>query len=382
MVAKPHGGRLINRVAEHSRLERLKREAETMPRISITTEKAIEVENIANGIYSPLEGFMTLDDYQSTLDNMRLSNDIPWSIPIVLDVDEHEVKDLREGDDVILTQNGKSIALLEIEEIYSYDKIEFASKVFQTTDTAHPGVEKTLGMKDKLLGGKITLIGHVDNPYEKYTLNPLETRVLFKELGWRTIVAFQTRNAPHLGHEFLQKIALAMADGVFINPVIGRKKRGDFRDDVILAAYDTLIRNYYPKGSVVLSILRYEMRYAGPREAIHHAIMRKNFGCTHIIIGRDHAGVGKYYDPYAAQRIFDDFPDLGITPLFFREFFYCRKCANVVNERICPHDPGLRVTFSGTKLREMILKGERPPEEFMRPEVVDVIMSYSNPFVE
>jgi len=382
MVAKPHGGRLVNRAAEHSRLERLRREAEEMPKISISAEKAIEVENIANGIYSPLEGFMTQDDYQLTLDNMRLSNDIPWSIPIVLDVDEREVEGLREGDDVVLTHNGGSIALLEIEEVYGYDKMELASKVFQTTDTAHPGVEKTLAMKDKLLGGKITLIGHVDNPYEKYTLNPLETRVLFKELGWRTVVAFQTRNAPHLGHEFLQKITLAMADGVFINPVIGRKKKGDFRDDVILAAYDTLIRNYYPKSSVVLSILRYEMRYAGPREAIHHAIMRKNFGCTHIIIGRDHAGVGKYYDPYAAQRIFEDFPDLGITPLFFREFFYCRKCANVVNERICPHGQSMRVTFSGTKLREMILRGERPPVEFMRPEVVDVIMSYSNPFVE
>lgn len=382
MVAKPHGGRLVNRAAEHSRLERLRREAEEMPKISISAEKAIEVENIANGVYSPLEGFMTQDDYRLTLDNMRLSNDIPWSIPIVLDVDERGVEGLREGDDVVLTHNGRSIALLEIEEVYGYDKMELASKVFQTTDTAHPGVEKTLAMKDKLLGGKITLIGHVDNPYEKYTLNPLETRVLFKELGWRTVVAFQTRNAPHLGHEFLQKITLAMADGVFINPVIGRKKKGDFRDDVILAAYDTLIRNYYPKSSVVLSILRYEMRYAGPREAIHHAIMRKNFGCTHIIIGRDHAGVGKYYDPYAAQRIFEDFPDLGITPLFFREFFYCRKCANVVNERICPHGQSMRVTFSGTKLREMILRGERPPVEFMRPEVVDVIMSYSNPFVE
>ena len=368
-------------MAKGRRRERLAVEAAEAPKIPLTPEKAVEAENLAHGVYSPLEGFMTQDEYRSCLDGRRLTSDLPWTIPVLLDVRKELVESLREGDEAALTLNGTPIALMELEEIYPYDKEELALKVYQTTDRAHPGVEKTYRMGDILLGGRITLVSEPPNPFEKYTLRPVETRVLFKELGWRTIVAFQTRNAPHLGHEYLQKFALAFADGVFVNPVIGRKKRGDFRDEVILKAYDALIKNYYPKRSVVLSILRYEMRYAGPREAIHHAIMRKNFGCTHIIIGRDHAGVGGFYDPYAAQRIFDEFPDLGITPLFFKEFFYCRKCGGVVNERICPHGDEHRVRFSGTKLREMLMRGERPPEEFMRPEVVDVIMSYEDPFV-
>ncbi|RLG46088.1 MAG: sulfate adenylyltransferase, partial [Thermoproteota archaeon] len=220
------------------------------------------------------------------------------------------------------------------------------------------------------------------NPFERYTLWPVETRVLFRERGWRTVAGFQTRNAPHRGHEAVQKTALAITDGLFINPVIGRKKRGDFRDEVILRAYEALIEHYYPRDTVVLAILRYEMKYAGPREAVHHAIMRKNFGCTHFIVGRDHAGVGRFYPPYAAQEMFKQFPDLGIIPLFFREFFYCERCGGMANEKTCPHGEEIRVKISGTAIRRAISAGEFPPPEVMRPEVARVILSFESPFVE
>lgn len=382
MVARPHGGRLVRRVVEGKRRERLIEEAPHMYSIDITMETAIELENIAYGIYSPLEGLLLEEDYEHCINTMRLTSDIPWALPVVLDISEDESKQISFSDSVVLKLGSTPVGILEVEEIYGYSKTQLAEKVFKTTDPAHPGVQKILTMKEKLVGGKIMLIDDPPNEFQKYTLRPMETRILFRELGWETIVAFQTRNAPHVGHEFLQKVAMSLADGVFINPVIGRKKKGDFRDEVILAAYDSLITHYYPKNSVVLSILRYEMRYAGPREAIHHAIMRKNFGCTHIIVGRDHAGVGSYYKPYEAQEVFKLFPDLGITPLFFREFFYCRRCAGVVNERICPHEEVHRVTFSGTRLRDLILKGETPPNEFMRPEVFESIRIFPNPFVE
>jgi len=237
-------------------------------------------------------------------------------------------------------------------------------------------------MKEVLLGGKIDLIQVSPTPFDKYKLEPLETRILFKEKSWRTVVGFQTRNTPHIGHEYVQKTALTFTDGVFVNPVIGRKKKGDFKDEVILASYDELIRNYYLKERAVVAILQMEMRYAGPREAIFHAIIRKNFGCTHIIIGRDHAGVGNYYPPYAAQDIFEEFPDLGIVPLFFKSFYFCKKCNSVVNEKTCPHPPEEHINFSGTKIREMLIEGKIPPPELMRPEVAKIIISYDNPFVE
>ncbi len=205
---------------------------------------------------------------------------------------------------------------------------------------------------------------------------------MFEEKGWKTVVGFQTRNPPHLGHEYVQKTALAFVDGVFINPVIGKKKAGDFKDEVILQSYDALMKNYYLRESVVMSILPFEMRYAGPREAIFHAIVRKNFGCTHFIVGRDHAGVGNFYGPYDAQKIFDEFPDLDITPLFFKSFFYCKRCGTVTNEKACPHGEKEHINFSGTKIREMLSKGQIPPEELMRPEVAKVITRHKNPFVD
>ncbi len=382
MVARPHGGRLVNKVVKDSRRERMLREVEELPRIHIDRNTAVDLENIAHGIYSPLIGFMTREDFESVLDFMRLSNDLPWTMPIVLDVSREDAESFDEGDLIAIYAGETPLATMVVEDIYAYDKKEYARKVFKTDDPRHPGVAKVYNKEDLLIGGPVELLNQLPNEYERYTLRPIETRVLFRERGWRTVVGFQTRNAPHIGHEYIQKTSLAFIDGLFINPVIGRKKPGDFRDDVILKAYETLIANYYPKKSVVLSIVRYEMKYAGPREAIHHAIMRKNFGCTHFIVGRDHAGVGNYYGPYEAQEIFNEFPDLGITPLFFREFFYCRKCNGIVHEKICPHKEDVRLRFSGTMIRRYIMEGKAPPKEVIRPEVAETILSFEKPFVE
>ncbi len=382
MVSIPHGNRLVNKVAGNKRRERLLEEATALSGMELNLNQAIDVENIAHGVYSPLEGFMCYEDVSCVLEDMRLPNDLPWTIPVILDVDEDSLVAVREGDEISLNFLGKPIAIMKIEEIYKIDLNLYASRVFGTTDPNHPGVLKTLSMKPMLIGGPIELIDETPNKYEKYTLYPVETRILFSERGWRTIVGFQTRNAPHIGHEYIQKSALVFTDGLFINPVIGRKKPGDYKDEVILKAYEALIRNYYPRNSVVLSILRYEMKYAGPREAIHHAIIRKNFGCTHFIVGRDHAGVGNYYGPYDAWKIFKEFPDLGINPLFVKEFFYCKKCNGMASEKTCPHSQEYRVKFSGTETRRMLLNGIRPPPELMRPEVVDAILKFENPFVE
>ncbi|UXD21561.1 sulfate adenylyltransferase [Ignicoccus pacificus DSM 13166] len=381
MVSKPHGGKLIDRTVSEKSKERLMKEAMEMERVDLTEGLAADIANIAHGVYSPLEGFLTRDDYQSVLDQMRLTNDLPWTIPIILDVDEEFKNRIKEGDEIALFYKDKPIAIMRVEEIYPWDKREYSRKVFKTDDINHPGVKKTFQRKDYLIGGDVLQIEDLPEPYERYRLWPKETRVLFLERGWKRIAAFQTRNVPHRGHEYIQKAALTFTDGLFINPLVGWKKPGDFKDEVIIKAYEALIENYYPKGVVAFSILRMEMRYAGPREAVHHAIVRKNFGATHFIVGRDHAGVGNYYGPYEAWDIFKNFPDLGITPLFVREAFYCKKCGGMVNEKICPHPEEYRIRISGTKLRKMIMEGRMPPEYMMRPEVAKVVLSFKDPFV-
>jgi len=382
-MPKPHGGKLVNRILTGKERERALAEAEKLPKIKVNDKLVKDVENIANGIFSPLEGFLGQEDYLNVLNQKRLANGLPWAIPILLDVDRDSVNSLREGDDAVIVNGEDGIsAIMHVEEIFGFDKKEMARQVFGTLDEGHPGVKKVYGMNEFLIGGKIDLVSRSKSPYHRYCLTPMETRILFREKGWRTIVGFQTRNVPHLGHEYVQKTALTFVDGVFINPVIGRKKNGDFKDEVILETYEALIQNYYLKERAVLAILQTEMRYAGPREAIFHAIVRKNFGCTHFIVGRDHAGVGSYYPPYAAQEIFEEFPDLGIVPLFFTSFFYCKRCGGVANEKTCPHDRQHRIEFSGTKMREMLSNGEKPPYELIRPEVADIIMRWENPFVE
>ncbi len=382
-MIQPHGGKLVDRVLSGKRRDEALASAARLPRLVIDSELVSDVENIATGVYSPLEGFLGSEDYRSILDIMRLRNDVPWTVPIVLDTDRATAAGLKTGGEVLLAaEDGRPVAILHLEEKYEYDKGETVEKVFGTRDPAHPGVAKVLAMKDVLLAGPVDLIDVTPTPFDRYKLTPKETRVLFEAKGWRTVVGFQTRNTPHIGHEYVQKAALTFTDGLFINPVIGRKKKGDFKDEVILASYEEAIRHYYLKERTVMAILQMEMRYAGPREAIHHAILRKNFGCTHIIIGRDHAGVGSYYPPFAAQDIFEAFPDLGIAPMFFRSFSHCKKCGSVVNEKICPHPPADHIQFSGTKIRDLLVKGEYPPAELMRPEVADVIMRFKDPFNE
>ncbi|MCX8161131.1 MAG: sulfate adenylyltransferase [Candidatus Saccharicenans sp.] len=377
----PHGGQLVNRLAEAGRKAEILSRAEELVSIVLDADLVSDLENIATGVYSPLTGFLNQADFRSVLNQMRLSNDLAWTIPIVMDVDRELAGKIKPGQQVLLkTEEMKPVGLLTVEDKYEYDREEFSRKVYGTTDPRHPGVDRVLAMKEVLLGGPVELLELEPTPYDRYRLSPKETRVLFKEKGWKTVVGFQTRNTPHLGHEYVQKAALTFTDGLFINPVIGRKKKGDFRDEVILASYEELIKHYYLRERAVMAILKMEMRYAGPREAIHHAIIRKNFGCTHIIIGRDHAGVGNYYHPYAAQEIFEDFPDLGIVPLFFKSFFFCKKCGSIENEKTCPHDSSSHIQFSGTRIRDLLVKGEIPPPELMRPEVARIILSFDQPF--
>ncbi len=375
MAAPPHGGRLVNRVARGARAERLAGEANDVPTIELSEVQAYDVANIAHGVYSPLEGFLTENDYVSVLKEGRLSNDLPWTIPVVLDVEQPLARELL-GSDVALSLNGVRFAIMNIEDAYVWDKKEMAAKVFGTADPSHPGVQLVMSSKGQVLvGGKVEQFVELPEPFERYRLWPKETRVLFEQLGWRTIAAFQTRNAPHMGHEYIMKSALSFVDGLLINPLVGWKKPGDFRDEAIVTAYEALLNNYFPRQSYVFSVLRMPMRYAGPREAVHHAIVRKNFGATHMIVGRDHAGVEGFYGPYDAWKEFEKYPDLGITPLFLREAFYCSKCGGIVNEKICPHDESYRVRISGTEIRKALLRGEVPPPTMMRPEVARVLLS-------
>ena len=371
-----HGGKLVNRVTST--------DSSGLFSIDISADLANDVENIADGIFSPLEGFLNQQNFESVISKGKLANDIAWTIPIVLDVDEETSKKIKESGDVLLKNpEGTGIAILHVEEVYSFDKKNTTSGVYGTNDESHPGVAKTYSMKDFLVGGKIDYIQKPnESEIRKYRMTPVETREAFEKAGWEKIVAFQTRNPPHVAHEILQKTAITTRDGVFVNPLIGKKKSGDFKDEVIIKAYETMIENYYPENRCRLATLHTEMKYAGPKEAIHHAIMRQNYGCTHIIIGRDHAGVGNFYDPFAAQKIFEEYPELDISPIFFPAFFYCRKCLTFTNPKVCPHDAESREQISGTKLRSMIQEGKAPSEFILRPEVAKVIIDFDHPFVD
>ena len=373
---KPHGGKLVNRLT--------KKNPSGLFSITITEGLANDVENISDGIFSPLEGFLGQEDFERVISKGRLANELAWTMPTILDVDNDTAKKMKEAGDILLKNpEGTGVAILNVEETFSFDKEKMAQGVYGTTDIKHPGVTKTHSLKDVLVGGKIDFIQKPqETEIRKYRMTPQQTRKIFQEAGWKTIVAFQTRNPPHVAHEMLQKTAITTRDGVFVNPLIGKKKSGDFVDEVIVKCYETLIEKYYPQNRCKLATLHTEMKYAGPKEAIHHAIMRQNYGCTHIIIGRDHAGVGNYYDPFAAHKIFDDYPDLQITPIFFPAFFYCKKCLTFTNQKACPHDVESREQISGTKLREMIQEGKAPSEFILRPEVSKIILGYDKPFVD
>ncbi|HJY09341.1 MAG TPA: sulfate adenylyltransferase [Nitrososphaeraceae archaeon] len=374
-IPRPHGGKLINKFTT-------RKNADGIFSIEVTTDLRNDIENIADGIFSPIEGFMGQDDFESVVKSGHLKDGLAWTIPIIWDVNEKTAAEIKDSKEVILKNNGDHFAIINVEEVYSFDKIGMSKAVYQTNDVRHPGVARTLEMKDKLIGGKIEVIKKEStSSLRRYKMSPSETRKEILRRGWKTVVGFQTRNVPHIAHEMLQKAALNIYDGLFLNPIIGKKKPGDFKDEVIIDTYKTLLEKYYPKDRAMLVTLHTVMRYAGPREAIHHAIMRKNFGCSHIIIGRDHAGVGNYYQPFAAQQIFEHYPDLEIQPLFFPAFYYCKKCISYANERNCPHGLEFREELSGTKMRELINRAEMPAKYLMRPEISKLIVSYKDPFV-
>ena len=377
-LIKPHGGKLINREVTGPERQRLIDRSAEMPQLQLSAREISDLEMIALGSYSPLEGFMDSWDYRSVLNRMRLADGTPWSIPITLAATAEQVKRFREGHDVALYEEEHLLGVLHFTEKFTYDKRVEAQSVYRTTEEAHPGVRALYAQGDWLLTGRVTLINRPLNlSFQQYRLDPLATRTLFQQNGWRRVVAFQTRNPVHRAHEYIQKCALEIADGLLLHPLVGETKSDDVPAEIRIRSYEEILTHYYPATRTVLAVMPAAMRYAGPREAIFHAIVRKNYGCSHFIVGRDHAGVGNYYGTYDAHQIFDEFEpaELGITPLFFDHAFYCRSCGAMASSKTCPHDQTNHVTLSGTRVRELLSAGELPPAEFSRPEVARVLIN-------
>ncbi|MGH3088309.1 MAG: sulfate adenylyltransferase [Rubrobacteraceae bacterium] len=375
----PHGGELVNRRASKGEREELKREAGGYEKVVLGPRNLSDLEMISTGVYSPLAGFMVRDDYESVVETMRLKNGHVWSMPITLSANDEESASIREGDDIALADGeGRIVATMTVEEKYPYDKQREAKEVYRTNEEDHPGVANVYSQGDTLLGGKVTLLEDEPNPrpFPAQYYEPAELRKAFEEKGWSRVVGFQTRNPVHRAHEYIQKSALEIVDGLLLNPLVGETKSDDISAPVRMKSYETILNRYYPKDRTLLAVFPAAMRYAGPREAVFHAMCRKNYGCTHFIIGRDHAGVGSYYGTYDAQHIFENFTEdeLGITPLKFEHAFFCLNCGNMATTKTCPHDKDAHVFFSGTRVREMLAQGEYPPPEFSRPEVVEVLI--------
>ncbi len=377
-MIKPHGGTLINRYVEEPERSSLIEKAANLPEIILDDKNISDLEMISSGAMSPLTGFLKKDDYQSVVETMHLANGVVWSIPITLAVGEQKANELKSAEQAALYDDaGHLLAVMDVEEIYTYDKENEAEKVYRTKYGEHPGVSYVYAQGDFLVGGKIYMLNKPNHSdFLEFRLDPAQTRAKFEENGWETIVAFQTRNPIHRAHEYLQKCALEIVDGLLIHPLVGRTKSDDISAEIRMKSYLVLMEKYYPSNRTMLSVFPAAMRYAGPREAIFHALVRKNYGCTHFIVGRDHAGVGNYYGTYDAQHIFKEFTreELDITPLFFEHAFYCKECGNMASAKTCPHDGSAHVFLSGTKVREMLRRGERPPVEFSRPEVADVLI--------
>ena len=384
-LISPHGGRLVNRLVDSGRARTLAQEAAKLPSITLSSTEACDLEMIAIGAFSPLEGFVGKADFESICRDMRLADGTVWPIPITLAVDDSVKAGLEVGGRAALRHpDGTVLAVIDIREIYPHDKALEIPNVFGTEDSAHPGAQVVTASGPWLVAGPVDVITLLreHEPGEQFTehrLAPEATRKAFTKLGWKTVVGFQTRNPVHRAHEYLTKCAQEICDGLLIHPLVGETKPGDIPADVRMECYHVLIEGYYVADRTLLSVMPAAMRYAGPREAILHALVRKNYGCSHFIVGRDHAGVGDYYGTYDAQNIFDRFTadEIGITPLKFEHSAWCNACEGMTSSRSCPHGPKEKVFLSGTKVREMLQAGQRPPQEFSRPEVADVLVKWA-----
>ncbi len=378
----PHGGKLISRLATSAQRTALQERLFMLPRLELSPRALADLDLIGVGAFSPLTGFLGRADYDSVVQRMRLANGLPWSIPITLSATPAELDAIGTADEVALTDGAGDVrGVLALHERYERDLEREAELVYRTADPAHPGVAALLREDTTLLAGPVTVLGRnvLGSAFAPYALDPVQTRHAFAEREWQSVVGFQTRNPVHRAHEYLQKSALEIVDGLLLHPLVGETKDDDIPADVRMRCYRVLLDGYYPAERVLLGVLPAAMRYAGPREAIFHALVRKNYGCTHFIVGRDHAGVGNYYGTYDAHHIFRSFApaELGITPLFFDHSFYCRACASMATAKTCPHGADARVVLSGTRVREMLRAGELPPVEFTRPVVAEVLADAS-----
>jgi sulfate adenylyltransferase len=365
-LIRPHGGELVPRAGDRPA------DVDELEALTLTSRELSDLDMLASGALSPLTGFLGREDYESVVDSMRLASGLPWALPVCLAAAAAPT-----GDRVALAdEDGRRLAVIEVEEVYAYDKEREAERCFRTTDAEHPGVARLYAQHDWYVAGQVTVFERLEPAFPELHRDPVETRALFADRGWKRVVGFQTRNPIHRAHEYLTKCALETVDGLLIHPLVGETKSDDVPAAVRVEAYRVLTEGYYPAERVVVSAFPAAMRYAGPREAIWHAICRKNYGCSHFIVGRDHAGVGSYYGTYDAQRIFDELEphELDIEPMFFEHSFWCRTCGQMATPKTCPHEGDAHVFLSGTKVRELLANGELPPEEFTRPEVAEILI--------
>jgi sulfate adenylyltransferase len=379
MLPAPHGGHLVQRVLSDADRARRDSELADLPKLAPFIDAVYDAEKIGTGAYSPLEGFMDEAAFDSVTADGRLPNGLPWTIPIVLAPSDKygraSVRDVRPGDDVALVDgHGRFFALLHVKERFALDRKRFAEATYGTVDPAHPNVADIFALGEEALAGPVDLLRRLETPFGPKELTPVESRQAFDRLGWKNVAAYQCRNPPHTAHEYLQRLTLDRSDvdGLFIHPVVGRLKSGDYRPEIILRSYEALVNNYYPADRVLLAGFTITMRYAGPKAAIFFAIVRKNFGCGLYIVGRDQAGVGKYYDPFACHRVFDEV-DVGVVPLRYDETFFCRRCGWMATTKTCAHPATDRIATSQTRIRQALAAHEALPTEIIRPEVAQIL---------